>query len=79
MSDESGSASRKLHNHMLVEVALIAALVLYMVLAWEKTVGDDLSFTVTGAGLMALVSYWTLHTIRDVLEVVVARDRRLHH
>jgi len=79
MSDKSGSASRKLHTHMLVEIALIAALALYMVLAWEKTVGDDLIFTVTGAGLMALVSYWTLHTIRDALEVVVARNRHFRH
>lgn len=79
MSDESGSASHKFHAHMVIEIALIVALALYMVLAGEQAVGDNLTFTVTGAALMALVSFWTLHTIRDALEVVVVRVRRFRH
>ncbi len=79
MSDESGSASHKFHAHMVIEIALIVALALYMVLAGEQAVGDNLTFTVTGAALMALVSFWTLHTIRDALEVVVVRARRFRH
>lgn len=79
MSDESGYASRKFHSHILIEIALIVALAVYMVLAREQPVGDNLIFTVTGAALMALVSYWTLHTIRDALEVVVDRTRRFRH
>lgn len=79
MSVKSGSARRKFQIHFFVEVMLIAALTVYMVLAKGRVVGDDLVFTVVGAGLMALVSYWTLHTLRDGLEVLVLRARALKH
>lgn len=48
-------------------------------LARGQVVGDDLTFTVIGAGLMALVTYWTLNTLRDALEVMAVRGRRLKH
>lgn len=79
MSEEAGSARQKLHAHALVELLLIAALAVYLMLARGQVVGDDLAFTVVGAGLMALVTYWTLNTLRDALEVVAVRARRLKH
>ncbi|WP_236744500.1 hypothetical protein [Marinobacter similis] len=62
MTDQAGSIRNKFRSHVIIELALIAALALYMVLAQEKPVGEDLIFTVVGAGLMALVTYWTLNT-----------------
>jgi hypothetical protein len=79
MSDKSGFASHTLRLHVLVEIILIATLVFYMILAHEKPVGDDLGFTVVGVSLMAMVSYWTLNTLRDGLEVLVLRARSLRH
>ncbi|MGM0768222.1 MAG: hypothetical protein ACQEV6_09360 [Pseudomonadota bacterium] len=64
---------------MLVEMVLIVALAVYLLLARGQVVGDDLTFTVAGAGLMALVTYWTLNTLRDGLEVMALRSRRLKH
>jgi len=52
---------------------------MYMVLAQEKPVGEDLIFTVVGAGLMALVTYWTLNTLRDGLEVIALRAKSVRH
>ncbi|PCM44178.1 hypothetical protein [Marinobacter sp. ANT_B65] len=79
MSEESGSARNKFQFHFVVEIFLIALLAIYMVLGKEYVVGDDLAFTVVGAGLMALVTYWTLSTLRDGLEVLVLRARGLKH
>ncbi len=79
MSDQDGSIRNKFRSHFLIELALIAALALYLVLAKEQPVGEDLAFTVVGAGLMALVTYWTLNTLQDGLEVMVARASRLRH
>ncbi|MCK0162596.1 hypothetical protein [Marinobacter sp. S6332] len=79
MSDESGSARNKFRFHFVVEIVLIAALALYMVLAKGQVVGDDLAFTVAGAGLMALVTYWTLSTLRGGLEIMALRARSLRH
>ncbi|MFP3976678.1 MULTISPECIES: hypothetical protein [Marinobacter] len=79
MSDESGSARNKFRFHFVVEILLIAALAMYMVLAKERVVGDDLAFTVIGAGLMALVTYWTLSTLRGGLEVIALRMSALKH
>lgn len=79
MSDESGSARNKFRFHFVVEILLIAALAMYMVLAKEQVVGDDLAFTVIGAGLMALVTYWTLSTLRGGLEVIALRMSALKH
>ncbi|EON92128.1 hypothetical protein MARLIPOL_10916 [Marinobacter lipolyticus SM19] len=56
-----------------MEMFLVAALVVYLILAKGRIVGDDLTFTVVGAGLMALVTYWTLNTLRDGLEVIAVR------
>ncbi|MBK1851454.1 hypothetical protein FE845_08885 [Marinobacter sp. 1-4A] len=79
MSDESGSARNKFRFHFVVEIVLVAALALYMVLAKGQVVGDDLAFTVAGAGLMALVTYWTLSTLRGGLEIMALRARPLKH
>ncbi|MBK1872439.1 MULTISPECIES: hypothetical protein [Marinobacter] len=79
MSDESGSARNKFRFHFVVEIILIAALAMYMVLAKEQVVGDDLAFTVIGAGLMALVTYWTLSTLRGGLEVIALKMSALKH
>ncbi|MGO1462383.1 MAG: hypothetical protein ACTHYN_13820 [Marinobacter sp.] len=79
MSVNSGSARNKFRLHFAVEIVLIAVLAMYMVLAKGQVVGDDLGFTVVGAGLMALVTYWTLYTLRDGLEIIVLRVRGLKH
>ncbi|MBW0148197.1 hypothetical protein [Marinobacter arenosus] len=76
MADRAGSIRKKFHTHIMIEVALIAALALYMLVARSQPVGEDLIFTVAGVGLMALVSYWTLNTLRDGLEVIAMRSRR---
>lgn len=73
MTDQDGSVRNKFRSHVIIEIALIAALAMYLVLAQEKPVGEDLFFTVTGAGLMALVTYWTLNTLRDGLEMLAIR------
>jgi hypothetical protein len=79
MSDDAGSASRKFRSHALIELALIVALGLYLLAAQEQVVGENLVFTVTGAALMALVTYWTLNTLRDGLEVIALRARHFRH
>jgi len=79
MSDDTGSASRKFRSHALIELALIIALGLYLLAAQEQVVGENLAFTVTGAALMALVTYWTLNTLRDGLEVIALRARQVRH
>ena len=79
MSDDAGSASRKFRSHALIELALIVALGLYLFAAKEQGVGANLVFTVTGAALMALVTYWTLNTLRDGLEVIALRVRHVRH
>ncbi|WP_336367763.1 hypothetical protein [Marinobacter sp. C2H3] len=75
MSDDNGSATLKFRSDFFVEVAVIAALAVYLVLARGQRVGDDLGFTVLGAVLMALASYWTLHTFKDGLQLMVLRQR----
>lgn len=79
MSDKSGFANRKFRKHVFVEIILIAALVIYMALAHEKPVGDDFGFTVIGAGLMVLATFWTLNTLRDGLEMIALRARSIRH
>lgn len=76
MADKAGSIRKKFHSHIVIEIALIAALALYMLAARSQPVGENLAFTVAGAGLMALVTYWTLNTLRDGLEVIAMRSRR---
>lgn len=73
MSDEDGSASRRFRSHAFIELALISALGLYLIIAQGQAVGESLAFTVVGAGLMALVTYWTLNTLCDGLEVLALR------
>ena len=75
MPDEPGSARNKFRSDFIVEIALVAALAVYLVLAQGKAVGDDLAFTVAGASLMALATYWTLHTLKDGLQVIALRLR----
>lgn len=79
MPDEAGSATKKFRFHVLIELALIVALGLYLIAAQHQVVGDDLVFTVAGAGLMALVTYWTLNTLRDGLEIIALRAARGRH
>lgn len=79
MSDDAGSASKKFRTHALIELALIVALGLYLLVAQGQVVGENLLFTVVGAALMALMSYWTLNTLRDGLEVIVLRARHTRH
>ncbi|MFO7994460.1 MAG: hypothetical protein R6U69_09935 [Marinobacter sp.] len=63
----------------MVEVVLLLVLLAYMALAQTRMVGDDFSFTVVGAALMALVTYWTLNTLRNGLEVIAVRIGRSKH
>ncbi|MBW4935131.1 hypothetical protein [Marinobacter sp. F4206] len=76
MADKAGSVRNKFRFHIFVEAALIAVLAFYMLIAQNQAVGENLVFTVAGAGLMALVTYWTLNTLRDGLEVIAMRSRR---
>jgi hypothetical protein len=75
MPDEPGSARNKFRSDFMVELALIVAVVVYLMMAQGQAVGENLSFTVVGAALMALATYWTLHTVRDGLEVIALRLR----
>lgn len=74
MSDQSGSFT-KLRSHLFVEGILVLALVVYMVLAKNYAVGADFAFTAVGAGLMALVTYWTLTTVRGGIEMIANRAK----
>ncbi len=60
-------------------MVLVVALAVYMMVARSEMVGDDFSFTVIGAALMVLVTYWTLTTLRDGLEVIALKVRRPRH
>ena len=73
MSEENGSAKNRLQSHAIVEVLLVLALAVYLLVARSQMVGDDFSFTVIGAALMVLVTYWTLNTLRDGLEVLALK------
>ncbi len=73
MPDKSGPAREKFCAHVFVEMFLVAVLAVYLILAKGQIVGDDLAFTVAGAGLMVLFTYWTLNTLRDGLEVIAVR------
>lgn len=75
MPEEPGPARNKFRSDFIVAIALIVAVAVYLVMAQGQVVGENLSFTVTGAALMALATYWTLHTIRDGLEVIALRLR----
>lgn len=79
MSEENGSAQARFQTHAIVEVVLLLVLFAYMALAQSRMVGDDFSFTVVGAALMVLVTYWTLNTLRDGLEVIAVRIARSKH
>ncbi|PSF13464.1 hypothetical protein C7H09_02345 [Marinobacter fuscus] len=75
MPEDPGPARNKFRSDFFVEIALVIAVAVYLVFAQGQTVGENLSFTVLGAGLMALATYWTLHTARDGLEVIALRLR----
>ncbi len=75
MPEDPGSARNKFRSDFIVEIALIVAVAVYLIIAQGQAVGDNLWFTVTGAGLMALATFWTLHTVRDGLEVIALRLR----
>jgi hypothetical protein len=76
MSEENGSAKNRLQSHAIVEVLLVLALAVYLFIARSQMVGDNFSFTVIGAVLMVLVTYWTLNTMRDGLEVLALKVTR---
>lgn len=76
MSEENGSAKNRLQSHAIVEVLLVLALAVYLFIARSQMVGDNFSFTVSGAALMVLVTYWTLNTLRDGLEVLALKVTR---
>ena len=75
MREEPGPARNQFRSDFVVEIALIAAVAAYLIIAQGQTVGESLAFTVTGVGLMALTTYWTLHTVRDGLEAIALRLR----
>lgn len=62
-----------LKSHIAVEILLVAALVVYFILAESRVVGSDMLFTAVGSVLMAVATFWTLNTVGDVIEVVAAR------
>ncbi|SDW74812.1 hypothetical protein [Marinobacter mobilis] len=69
---------RKFRTDLLVEVVLLLAMVGYFVGTASQSVGENISVTAIGAGLMALLSWWTLTTVSDGLELLVSRDRTCH-
>ncbi|WP_227508371.1 hypothetical protein [Marinobacter sp. P4B1] len=75
MPEDPAPVRNKFRSDFIVEIALLAAVAVYLVIAQGQSVGDNLSFTVVGASLMALATYWTLHTARDGLEVIALRLR----
>ena len=75
MPDEPGARAVTFRLHAVVEIALLAVLAGYFLLAGNQSVGDDLVFTVIGAALMAAASFWTLNTIKDGLELMASRAR----
>ncbi|MBE01556.1 hypothetical protein [Marinobacter lutaoensis] len=75
MSDEPGSVRNRFRSDFIVEMVLMAALAVYFLLARDQVVGADLGFTVVGAVLMALATYWTLHTLKDGLQFLTLRLR----
>lgn len=76
MPDDPGAKTATLRMHAVVEIVLLVALAAWFLLAGNQPVGEDLVFTVVGAGLMAAASFWTLNTIKDGLELVAIRVRR---
>ena len=76
MSEENGSAKNRLQSHAIVEVLLVLALAVYLFIARSQMVGDNYSFTVIVGALMVLVTYWTLNTLRDGLEVLALKVTR---
>lgn len=73
MPEDPAPAVKKFVSDFIVEIALVVAVAVYLVMAQGQSVGENLSFTVVGAGLMALATYWTLHTARKGLEVIALR------
>ncbi|WP_323750061.1 hypothetical protein [Marinobacter sp.] len=60
-------------SDFIVEIALVVAVAVYLVLAQGQSVGENLTFTMVGASLMVVATYWTLHTARKGLEVIALR------
>ncbi|WP_162628844.1 MULTISPECIES: hypothetical protein [Marinobacter] len=73
MSDDT-TTRLNLKAHIVVEAILVLALAAYFILAESRIVGADMAFTAVGAGLMALVTFWTLNTAGDVIEWLAARS-----
>lgn len=75
MPEYPGPARNKFRSDFVVEIALIVAVAIYLMVAQGQAVGDNLAFTMVGASLMVLATWWTLHTVRDGLEVIALRLR----
>ncbi|WP_372965785.1 hypothetical protein [Marinobacter sp.] len=73
MSEDPAPALKKFLSDFVVEIALVVAVAVYLIMAKGQAVGESLSFTVVGAALMVLATYWTLHTARKGLEVIALR------
>ncbi len=73
MPAEPAPAVKKFVSDFIVEIALVVAVAVYLVLAQGQSVGENLTFTMVGASLMVVATYWTLHTARKGLEVIALR------
>lgn len=69
---------RKFRKDLFVEVMLLLAMVGYLAATASQSVGENLSVTAIGAGLMALLSWWTLTTASDGLALLASRVRMWH-
>ena len=73
MPEDRARAVKKFVSDFIVEIALVIAVAVHFAMAQWQSVGENLTFTMVGAGLMAVATYWTLHTARKGLEVIALR------
>ncbi|MBZ0335446.1 hypothetical protein [Marinobacter sp. AL4B] len=73
MPEDRARAVKIFVSDFIVEIALVIAVAVYFAMAQGQSVGENLTFTMVGAGLMAVATYWTLHTARKGLEVIALR------
>ncbi|WP_227664291.1 hypothetical protein [Marinobacter litoralis] len=73
MPEDRARAVKKFVSDFIVEIALVVAVAVYLLMAQGQSVGENLTFTMVGAGLMAIATFWTLHTARKGLEVIALR------
>ncbi len=73
MPEDRARAVKIFVSDFIVEIALVIAVAVYFAMAQGQSVGENLTFTMVGVGLMAVATYWTLHTARKGLEVIALR------